>query len=164
MFPSPTASASSRSTASIQLPTSSRFAVAAHRHFTLEKFDFRVGLSYQVERDYPQGADINIRRALAPIVAMTWRRVDNVYDPRRGGVLSMQLGRRAKSLASGDNFLKAYLQYQYWIPLGAMDQILLRTELGRTFAPSREHIPEDFLFRAGGARSNRGYAYQSPGP
>jgi translocation and assembly module TamA len=44
-----------------------------------------------------------------------------------------------------------------------MDQLLLRTELGRTFAPSRRHIPEDFLFRAGGARSNRGYAYQSLG-
>ena len=75
----------------------------------------------------------------------------------------MQLAAGAKSLASGDNFVKAYLQYQYWIPLGAMDQILLRTEVGRTFAPSRGHIPEDFLFRAGGARSNRGYAFQSLG-
>ena len=28
---------------------------------------------------------------------------------------------------------------------------------------SRDHIPEDFLFRAGGSRSNRGYAYQSLG-
>ena len=33
----------------------------------------------------------------------------------------------------------------------------------RTFAPSREGIPEDFLFRAGGSRSNRGYAFQSLG-
>jgi translocation and assembly module TamA len=44
-----------------------------------------------------------------------------------------------------------------------MDQLLLRAELGRNFTDDRTHIPEDFLFRAGGARSNRGYAYQSLG-
>ncbi|MGZ5038497.1 MAG: autotransporter assembly complex protein TamA [Usitatibacter sp.] len=147
----------------IQNLAMSRFAAAGYRHFTLEKFELRIGLSYQLERDYPQGSDIAIKRALAPIVAITWRHVDNVFDPRRGGVLNMQFAAGAKSLASGDNFVKAYLQYQYWIPLGPMDQILLRTELGRTFAPSRDNIPEDFLFRAGGARSNRGYAYQSLG-
>ena len=39
----------------------------------------------------------------------------------------------------------------------------MRAELGRTFAPGREHIPQDFLFRTGGAGSVRGYAYQSLG-
>ena len=39
----------------------------------------------------------------------------------------------------------------------------MRGEIGRTFTPSRDELPEDFLFRAGGARSNRGYAYQSLG-
>jgi translocation and assembly module TamA len=142
----------------------SRFAVAGYRLFFLDNVELRVGLSYQVERTYPEGSDISIKRALAPIVAITWRHVDNVFDPRRGGVLNVQFAAGAKALASGDDFLKAYAQYQYWIPLGAMDQILLRAEIGRTFAVSRERIPEDFLFRAGGARSNRGYAYQSLGP
>ncbi len=140
-----------------------RFAAAGYRHFYLDNFELRVGLSYQVERTYPEGADVRIKRALAPVVAVTWRRVDNVFDPRKGGVLNVQFAAGSKAFASGDDFFKAYVQYQYWIPLGAMDQILLRTELGRTFARSREHIPEDFLFRAGGARSNRGYAYQSLG-
>ncbi len=141
----------------------SRFAMAGYRHFTLEKLELRVGLSYQVERTYPEGSDVSIKRALAPIVAVTWRRVDDIFDPKRGGVLNIQFATGSKSLASGDDFFKAYLQTQYWIALGAVDQILLRTEVGRTFAQSREHIPEDFLFRAGGARSNRGYAYQSLG-
>ena len=44
-----------------------------------------------------------------------------------------------------------------------MDQLLLRGELGRTFAQSRLELPQDFLFVAGGSRSNRGYAYQSLG-
>ena len=141
----------------------SRVAAAGYRHFKLENSEVRVGLSYQVERSFPEGSDVSIKRALAPIVAVTWRRVDDVFDPKRGGVLNVQLAAGSKSLASGDDFFKAYAQYQYWIPLGPMDQVLLRTELGRTFAQSREHIPEDFLFRAGGARSNRGYAYQSLG-
>ena len=147
----------------IQKLALSRFALAGYRHFILDKFELRFGLSYQVERSYPEGADIRIKRALAPIVAVTWRRVDNIFDPKKGGVFNLQFATGSKSLASGDNFFKAYAQYQYWIPLGAMDQILLRTELGKTFTPSRERIPEDFLFRAGGARSNRGYAYQSLG-
>jgi len=55
------------------------------------------------------------------------------------------------------------MQYQCWYPIAKTDQLLLRIELGRTFAQSREGIPDDFLFTAGGSRSNRGYAYQSLG-
>jgi translocation and assembly module TamA len=140
----------------------SRFAVAGYRHWKLEAIEVRAGLSYQVERSYPQGSDVRVKRALAPILQTTWRFVDNVYDPRRGGVLALQVAVGSKSVASGDDFLKIYGEYQHWIPVGN-DQILLRTEFGRNFTGSPERIPEDFLFRAGGARSNRGYAFQSLG-
>jgi len=142
---------------------SRRFAVAGYRHFRLEKFETQVGLSYQIERTEPQGSDETIRRALAPVTQFTWRFVDNIFDPRRGGVLNIQLAAGFKAFLSGDDFFKTYAQYQHWIPLGPMDQLILRTEWGRTFTVSRQHIPEDFLFRAGGSRSNRGYAYQSLG-
>jgi translocation and assembly module TamA len=141
----------------------SRFAVAGYRHFTPEKFETRVGLSYQIERNYPEGADPVLTRALAPIVAFTVRRVDNLFDPRRGGVLNLQFAAGAKNVLSTQDFLKVYGQYQHWIPIGAKEQILLRGEFGSTYAPSRDGIPEDFLFRAGGSRSNRGYAFQSLG-
>jgi len=140
-----------------------RFAVAGYRHFKLEEFETRVGLSYQIERSEPRGAPERIKRALAPIVAVTWRHVDNIFDPKRGGVLNLQVAAGSKNLASGADFHKLYGQYQYWFPLGPMDQLLLRTEIGRTFTDHRERIPEDFLYRAGGSRSNRGYAYQSLG-
>jgi translocation and assembly module TamA len=140
-----------------------RIAVAGYRHFKLESFETRVGMSYQVERSEPEGAEERIKRALAPIVAVTWRHVDNIFDPKTGGVLNVQFAAGSKELGSGNDFIKAYAQYQYWFPLGKMDQLLLRAELGRNFTDDRTHIPEDFLFRAGGARSNRGYAYQSLG-
>lgn len=140
-----------------------RFAVAAYRHFKLDNFETRVGLSYQIEQSHPLGSDEAIKRALAPIVAVTWRHVDSIFDPHHGGVLNVQFAAGSKALASGDDFFKTYAQYQYWIPLGPVDQLILRAEAGRTHTPGREHIPEDFLFRAGGSRSNRGYAYQSLG-
>ena len=141
----------------------SRFAVAGYRHFKLDTWETRVGLSYQVERSYPSGSEPEITRALAPIVAFTLRRVDDLYDPKRGGVLNLQVAVAKKSIASEQDFLRVYGQYQHWVALGARDQLLLRTEWGTTFAQSRQGIPEDFLFRAGGSRSNRGYAYQSLG-
>lgn len=141
----------------------SRFAVAGYRHFTPEKLETRIGLSYQIERDYPEGADPVITRALAPILAFTLRRVDSLYDPHRGGVLNVQFAAGAKSALSTQDFFKTYAQYQHWIPAGSDNQVLLRGEIGRTYAPSREGIPEDFLYRAGGSRSNRGYAFQSLG-
>ncbi len=141
----------------------SRLAVAGYRHFKLDTWETRVGLSYQVERSYPEGSDPRFKRALAPIVAVTWRNVDDLFDPKKGGVLNVQLAAGGKALGSGNDFLKVYGQYQHWITLTPRNQVLLRTELGSTLAPSREGIPEDFLFRAGGSRSNRGYAYQSLG-
>jgi translocation and assembly module TamA len=140
-----------------------RFAVAGYRHWYVEKFELQAGLSYQIEKQYPTGAPVNFTRALAPVVTVTWRHVDSLFDPHSGGVLNLQFATGSKSLGSTEDFVKTYLQYQYWIPLGKMDQLLLRVELGRTFADSREGIPDDFLFRAGGSRSNRGYAYQSLG-
>ena len=40
---------------------------------------------------------------------------------------------------------------------------MLRGEAGRTLANSRDGIPQDYLFRAGGTGSVRGYGYQSLG-
>jgi translocation and assembly module TamA len=148
---------------SIQGLETRRFAVAGYRQFTIENFDTRVGLSYQVERSSPEGSTDRLKRALAPVVAFTWRHVDDMFDPKRGGVLNLQVAGGAKALASTQDFLKTYAQYQMWIPISPSDQLLLRGELGRTFAFTREGIPEDFLFRAGGSRSVRGYLYQSLG-
>jgi translocation and assembly module TamA len=40
---------------------------------------------------------------------------------------------------------------------------ILRAEGGYVIAPSPDGIPEDYLFRAGGTASVRGYSYQSLG-
>ena len=52
---------------------------------------------------------------------------------------------------------------QWYLPLGQVDTLTLRGEIGYTLADSRQHIPQDYLFRTGGTGSVRGYAYQSLG-
>jgi translocation and assembly module TamA len=140
-----------------------RFAVAGYRNVTLSASELRFGLSYQWEKKKPEGAEDEITRALAPVVAWTWRHVDDPFDPKRGGVLNLQVAAGGKAFASSQDFVKLYAQYTRWLTFTPTDQLVVRGELGRTIAPTREGIPEDFLFRAGGSRSNRGYEYESLG-
>jgi translocation and assembly module TamA len=140
-----------------------RGAVAGYRQLVFKDTEYRLGLSYQAEESRTDGGEWALSRALAPVAEFTWRRVDDVLNPTRGGVLHVKLAGGAKAVLSDQNFLKAYAQYQHWLPLSPVDQVLLRAEAGRTFAPSRDGIPEDFLFRAGGSKSVRGYEYESLG-
>jgi translocation and assembly module TamA len=93
----------------------------------------------------------------------TWRRIDNLLDPRAGTVLQLSVGGGAKAALSDQNFVRLHGRIQHYLPVGARDTLVLRGELGRTFADSRLRIPQDYLFRAGGTGSVRGYAYQSLG-
>jgi translocation and assembly module TamA len=142
----------------------SRVAVAGYRQFFFETVELRAGLAFQAERKNPEGAEETLGRALAPVVEVTWRRVDSVLNPTKGGVLSLKVAGGAKAALSDQDFVTTYAQYQHWFALSPVDQLILRAEAGWTIAPSREGIPEDYLFRAGGSRSVRGYKYQSLGP
>jgi translocation and assembly module TamA len=140
-----------------------RGAVAAYRQLFFEKVEVRLGVSFQIEQATPDGGETSLNRALAPVANFTWRLVDDVLNPTRGGVLNVQLAGGAKAFFSDQDFIKTYAQYQHWFALSPVDQLILRAEAGHTIAPSRTGIPEDFLFRAGGSRSVRGYEYQSLG-
>jgi translocation and assembly module TamA len=141
-----------------------RVAVAGYRQLIFEKVEYRLGVSFQAEQSKPDLGEWALSRALAPVGEFTWRHVDNVLNPTRGGVLNVKLAGGAKAALSDQNFLKTYAMYQHWFPLSPADQVIVRVEAGYTFAPSRDGIPEDFLFRAGGSRSVRGYEYESLGP
>ena len=100
---------------------------------------------------------------MAPNALWIWRNVDDLFDPRNGTVLQAQIGGGTKALLSDQDFLRLHGRWQQYIPLGRLDTLALRAELGATLAPSRRGIPQDYLFRTGGTGSVRGYAYQSLG-
>lgn len=123
----------------------------------------RLSLNWQTEYRDPDGAPPVTSRALVPNAMWTWRKVDNPLDPRRGTVVQAQVGGGAKMALSDQNFLRLHARFQQYIPLGRRDTLSLRGEIGSTVADSRLRIPQDYLFRTGGAGSVRGYAYQSLG-
>ncbi|MBL0142340.1 MAG: BamA/TamA family outer membrane protein [Betaproteobacteria bacterium] len=141
-----------------------RGAVAGYRQLFFEKLELRLGVSFQVEQATPGGGETSVNRALAPVGQLTWRPVDDVLNPTRGGVLNVQLAGGSKAVLSSQDFIRTYAQYQHWFALSPVDQVIVRAEGGYTIAPSSTGIPEDFLFRAGGSRSVRGYEYESLGP
>lgn len=140
-----------------------RFAVGATRVQQRGSVEQRLGVNWQEEKRAPDGAAESTSRALTALVTWTWRQAIDPLDPAEGVSLQVQLGGGSRQLLSDQDFLRSYLRYSQGIPLGARDALLLRGELGATLAPARTGIPQDFLFRAGGSNSVRGYAYQSLG-
>ncbi|TXT31334.1 MAG: surface antigen (D15) [Rhodocyclaceae bacterium] len=123
----------------------------------------RLSLNWQEEKREASGASPQTARALVPNGVWTWRHIDNLLDPRDGSVVQVQIGGGAKAALSDQNFVRLHTRVQHYIPLGRADTLNLRGEIGYTFADSRQGIPQDYLFRTGGAGSVRGYAYQSLG-
>lgn len=118
--------------------------------------------SYAVEE--PLGSEERTTRAVVPGIDWTYRHLDSLVYPREGYVFNMQFGVAAKSFFSDQNFVRSYAKWKNYWPIGDdRDSLSLRLEAGVVLAPSREGIPQDLLFRAGGDQSIRGYRYQSIG-
>lgn len=140
-----------------------RVALGAVRTQAHGPIEARYALNWQHELSRPQGAEATESVALTLDGTWTLRRVDDLLDPHRGFVAQFQAGGGAKALLSDQNFLRLRARYQHYFPMAERDVFSVRGELGRTLAPSRDLIPQDFLFRTGGAQSVRGYDYQSLG-
>jgi translocation and assembly module TamA len=100
-----------------------------------------------------------------PTLVGTWqwlrRDVDKKYDPREGNLIDFGLG-AGVTLDKGEPFYRSSLRMQKWWPVGQRDVLTVRGEVGKVWAKTLR-IPQDFGYRTGGARSIRGYKYQSIG-
>ncbi len=141
----------------------SREALGVTRTYPWQKGEVSVSIRYQRERTEPDGGIASTQKALTGDVSLLWREVDSVIEPRRGFVAFGRLGGAGKAVLSTQNFVRAYGRLQAYFPVGERDVLSLRGETGKTLATSRDGIPQDFLFRAGGTQSVRGYAYRSLG-
>ena len=121
------------------------------------------GWRWQDERLQPEGAASSISRALVPNIVLTWRHVDNPLDPRDGTVLQGQIGGGSKAALSTQSFIRVLGRFQQYFPLGSLDTLALRGDIGYTLADSRDGIPQEYVFRTGGTGTVRGYKYLSLG-
>jgi translocation and assembly module TamA len=140
-----------------------RVAFAGSRLQMRGTIEQRIGFNLQQERQWPNDAPSSTNRALAAIAGWTWHLAVDPLDTSKGIVAQLQLAGATKVVLSDQNFLRTYMRYSQGLALHKSGDLLLRAEVGITAAPSRQGIPQDYLFRAGGANSVRGYDYQSLG-
>jgi translocation and assembly module TamA len=109
------------------------------------------------------GGDITDNRyALYFGFKRTFRRTDNLLQPRAGYLGSVELGGAPPELATRQ-FLRAVASASLLIPVGRSGDLVLRGQAGGVAAKTREGIPTTFLFRTGGDQTVRGYAFESLG-
>lgn len=100
-----------------------------------------------------------------PTLVGTWqwlrRDVDSKYDPRDGHLIDVGLG-AGVTLDKGEPFYRASLRAQHWWTISARDVLTVRGQVGKVWSDT-DRLPQDFGYRVGGARSIRGYKYDSIG-
>jgi translocation and assembly module TamA len=135
----------------------------AKRTRTRGQIEATLSLQYQAE-DQEIGDVLDARNeALIANYSWTQRTVGRTFYPRRGYVLNLQGGGAAEALLSDTTFVRLYGRHTQYFRAGDNGRLILRGEFGSVLADRLEGIPTDFLFRAGGDNSVRGYAYQSLG-
>ncbi|MBV9697734.1 MAG: BamA/TamA family outer membrane protein [Gammaproteobacteria bacterium] len=78
--------------------------------------------------------------------------------------LFIQLKGSQAALGSNSNWVQAHLQAERVLRLGRKWHLLLRGEVGATFASQFSQLPTVFRFFAGGDNSVRGFAYNNLSP
>ena len=140
-----------------------KYGLGGKRSQVVGNTETALGLQFQTEREDIAGVQSDSRQALFGSYAWTRRKVNNLLYPSDGFLVNAQLGAAAKALLSDRDFVRGYVKAIYYHSVGKKGGLILRGELGVTLAQSSQGIPSDFLFRAGGDQSVRGFAYQSLG-
>ena len=92
----------------------------------------------------------------------TFRHTEQLISPRKGVLGTLQIGTAVPGLSTR-NFVRGLARATFLWPLGDNADLTLRGEAGVVLAHSRFGIPSSFLFRTGGDRTVRGYAFESLG-
>jgi translocation and assembly module TamA len=106
--------------------------------------------------------------APVPNLTLTLRRSADRLFIRDGDYLRLQLLGASEDLGANISFWQARFDSWHIRPLRQNDRLLLRTSLGYSDAESRDvlgvnfnQMPEYYEFRTGGARSVRGYGFET---
>lgn len=122
-----------------------------------------IGFRYASVRDIESDSEFGL---LYIPVAVDWDGSDDVFDPRRGGRISLSFSPYRDMIDSEVAFTKARLsatRYQRLMRRPQLDAAA-RIVFGQIAGAARDSIPADERLYAGGGGSVRGYAYQSVGP
>lgn len=137
--------------------------LAAKRARTRGTVDTTASVQFQTETQTLGGVVTQHNQALSANYAWGKRTDAQAAFPVAGYATSLQAGGALAALFSDRSFVRLYGRHTQYVRLGDRARLVLRGEAGGVVADGRDGIPTDFLFRAGGDNSVRGYAYQSLG-
>ncbi len=121
------------------------------------------GFSYLAEKQRIADASANNRQALIASYTYTRRRVDNLIAPRRGYVASIELSGGPHGILNEASIARVFGRANWLSPTVNRWQAVTRAQIGQVIGASRDAVPSELLFRAGGDQNVRGYAFNSLG-
>jgi translocation and assembly module TamA len=136
-----------------------RSSVGAIREFNKGNNEYRLGLNFQLEERRALG--VNFGQTQALVASSSWMRnaVDSRLNPTEGYIVFSQLAVASEQFASDQDFIRLYSRAQkFWSP-SRENLFSARFEAGTVVASARRDIPQDYLFRAGGTNSLRGFDF-----
>lgn len=136
-----------------------RSSIGAIREFNKGINDYRLGLNFQLEERRALGVNFGQTQALVASTSWTRNAVDNRLNPTEGYIVFSQLAVASEQFASDQDFIRLYSRAQkFWSP-SRENLFSARFEVGTVVASARRDIPQDYLFRAGGTNSLRGFDF-----
>ncbi|GAA5784656.1 outer membrane protein assembly factor [Chitiniphilus shinanonensis] len=128
-----------------------------------DRIDRTITLEYLAERRELDDGTVENPQTLALSYQWIRRDLDSLRNPRKGSVLQLEAGGGVRGVLSDETFLRLYGRTTYYWPVADADVLIGRLEIGNTSTKDPSRVPTDFLFRAGGSNSVRGYDYESLG-
>ena len=146
----------------IQNEIARSFALGVAHNFGTDIAPSAAILSWHLEDQRTGTTLTDSRYAVYVGLRRSFRSTDDVVNPRAGYFGHVEVGGGLPE-ASSQSFLRAIAHASYVLPQGRRSEVLLRAQGGVVRADAREGIPTTFLFRTGGDRTVRGYAFESIG-
>ncbi|MGH8536406.1 MAG: autotransporter assembly complex protein TamA [Gammaproteobacteria bacterium] len=125
-----------------------------------------LGVAYRLAKIKPKDEEEDSFSLLSLPGTVKMDYSDNLLDPTKGWRLNFLAAPYTDTLNSGASFLKTQATATTYVRLtdSAKYILALRGNLGSIAGSSRDDIPADERFYAGGGGSIRGYGYQLAGP
>lgn len=124
----------------------------------------RIALEYLIERYNIKQLPYSNTHMLIPSINWIKRRTHGGNIPSSGYQINLALSGANKYVISKASFFQSLLTLENLITLPTRTRLILRGEMGYTVIKDLNQLPLSLQFLAGGARSIRGYGYNSIGP
>ncbi len=124
-----------------------------------------ISLNYLRERYSINDLPRTQTELIYPKFSTAYYNADEPLNPKKGVSFYIQLTGTKKALVSRTDFLQVAMRLNtLWTLEATHTRFLARTSAGFTSIKNLNHLPLSLQLLAGGARSVRGYAYNSLGP